>query len=185
MVGIDAGANEIFYAMRLGRLLDLVGDVSESRAPLRVLDAGCGKGWFARAMARFGHRVDGIDISQAAIEECRAQAADQDEYAVSALADWHPPYMYDVVYSVDVLFHVMDDDAWADSVRNLASLVRLGAGSSCPTTGPRPTTPGPPTSGPGGCPGTVRWCSRWATVPTSSAPTASATRRSDSSSSTG
>ncbi len=126
VVGIDAGANEIFYAMRLGRLLDLVGDVSESRAPLRVLDAGCGKGWFARAMARFGHRVDGIDISQAAIEECRAQAADQDEYAVSALADWHPPYMYDVVYSVDVLFHVMDDDAWADSVRNLASLVRLG-----------------------------------------------------------
>jgi 2-polyprenyl-3-methyl-5-hydroxy-6-metoxy-1,4-benzoquinol methylase len=126
VVGIDAGANEIFYAMRLGRLLDLVGDGSEVRAPLRILDAGCGKGWFARAMARFGHRVDGIDISQAAIEECRAQATGQDEYAVCPLADWRPPYLYDVVYSVDVLFHVMDDDAWAASVRNLASLVRLG-----------------------------------------------------------
>lgn len=126
VVGIDAGANEIFYSMRLGRLLDLVGDGSESRAPLRVLDAGCGKGWFARAMARFGHRVDGIDISEAAIEECREQATGQDEYAVCALSDWRPPYLYDVVYSVDVLFHVMDDDAWAASVRNLASLVRLG-----------------------------------------------------------
>lgn len=126
VVGIDAGANEIFYAMRLGRLLDLVGDGSESRAPLRILDAGCGKGWFARAMARFGHRVDGIDISAAAIEECRAQATGPDEYAVSALSDWRPPYLYDVVYSVDVLFHVMDDEAWAASVRNLASLVRLG-----------------------------------------------------------
>ncbi len=126
VVGIDAAANEILYAMRLGRLLDLVGDASEVRAPLRVLDAGCGKGWFARAMARFGHRVDGIDVSEAAIEECRAQAGGRDDYAVCALSDWRPPYLYDIVYSVDVLFHVMDDDAWAESVRNLASLVRLG-----------------------------------------------------------
>jgi 2-polyprenyl-3-methyl-5-hydroxy-6-metoxy-1,4-benzoquinol methylase len=122
---MDAAANEIFYAIRLGRLLDLVGDASESAAPLRVLDAGCGKGWFARSMVKFGHRVDGIDISEVAIAECRAQATGRDDYFVCDLAAWHPPYLYDIVYSVDVLFHVMDDAAWESAVRNLASLVRL------------------------------------------------------------
>lgn len=126
VVGLDHAGNEIFYQVRLGRLLDLVGDGADPLAPLRVLDAGCGKGWFARAMARFGHRVDGIDVSSVAIAECTEQAGDRDDYAVSELARWSPPYLYDVVYSVDVLFHIMEDDLWEASVLNLARQVRLG-----------------------------------------------------------
>jgi hypothetical protein len=34
--------------------------------------------------------------------------------------------LYDVVVAVDVLFHVLADDEWERSVRNLASLVGLG-----------------------------------------------------------
>jgi 2-polyprenyl-3-methyl-5-hydroxy-6-metoxy-1,4-benzoquinol methylase len=125
-VSLDHATNELFYALRLGRLIDVIGTATASAAPWRVLDAGCGKGYFARAMARFGHRVDGIDSSAAAIEECRQQAAGSENYAVSTLADWQPPYLYDVVYSVDVLFHIMDDSAWERSLSNLAALVRLG-----------------------------------------------------------
>lgn len=125
-LSFDHATNEIFYALRLGRLVDIVGDVTSPAAPLRILDAGCGKGYFARGMARFGHQVDGIDASPRAIEDCRASRVADDSYAVSTLAHWCPPYLYDVVYSIDVLFHVMDDEAWEASVRNLASLVRLG-----------------------------------------------------------
>ncbi len=70
-LGYDHPNNEIFYALRLGRLIDAVGDIGEPMAPVRVLDAGCGKGYFARGMGRFGHVVDGIDASPEAVEQCR------------------------------------------------------------------------------------------------------------------
>lgn len=125
-LSFDHATNEIFYALRLGRLIDIVGDASSVVAPLRVLDAGCGKGFFARAMARFGHQVDGIDTSPHAIDKCRNERVAADAYAVCSLSGWAPPYLYDVVYCIDVLFHIMDDSVWESSVRNLASLVRLG-----------------------------------------------------------
>ncbi|HEX3002626.1 MAG TPA: methyltransferase domain-containing protein [Angustibacter sp.] len=122
----DHATNEAFYALRLGRLLDIVGTSVSQVAPLRLLDAGCGKGWFSRALARCGHRVDGIDSSVAAIEECRRLAVGTERYEVSRLDTWAPPYLYDAVVTVDVLFHLMDDDLWRASVVNLASLVRFG-----------------------------------------------------------
>jgi SAM-dependent methyltransferase len=74
----------------------------------------------------FGHRVDGIDTSAFAIEECRRRRIGGERYAVSPLDAWHPPRLYDVVISVDVLFHIMDDSVWERSVRNLAGLTRGG-----------------------------------------------------------
>jgi len=122
----DHATNEIFYALRLGRLIDQMGDLSNRVTPLRVLDAGCGKGWFARAVARFGHQVDGIDSSAHAIEECRRLAVGNENYEQCLLQDWSPSYLYDVVYSIDVLFHIMDDEVWSQAVRALARAVRFG-----------------------------------------------------------
>ena len=41
--------------------------------PLRVLDAGCGQGTQAIALARLGHEVVGIDLSDALLETARAR----------------------------------------------------------------------------------------------------------------
>jgi 2-polyprenyl-3-methyl-5-hydroxy-6-metoxy-1,4-benzoquinol methylase len=122
----DHASNEAFYAMRLGRLLDVIGASASAVAPQHVLDAGCGKGWFTRALSRCGHRLDGIDSSDAAIAECRRLAVGNDHYAVCQLDAWAPTYLYDAVVAVDVLFHLMDDGVWRNSVANLAALVRLG-----------------------------------------------------------
>ncbi len=122
----DRAGHEAFSAMRLGRLLDVIGASSSAVAPLRLLDAGCGKGWFARALTRCGHRMDGIDSSEAAIQECRRLAVGGDHYEVCRLEAWAPAYLYDAVVAVDVLFHLMDDQVWRESVVNLAALVRLG-----------------------------------------------------------
>lgn len=75
-LGLDDASNELFYARRLGALLEIVGDGSNVVDPLFVLDAGCGKGYFARALARGGHRVDAIDASPSAVASCRARAAE-------------------------------------------------------------------------------------------------------------
>lgn len=118
--------NEVFYALRLGRLIDVLGLAEDPPRELLLLDAGCGKGYFSSAMGRFGQRVDGIDSSEHAIALCTDRAGARERYAVSTLADWAPAELYDAVYCVDVAFHIMEDDVWAASMRNLASLVRLG-----------------------------------------------------------
>ena len=126
-IGIDHAGNELFYARRLGTLLEIIGDHASTAEPLFVLDAGCGKGHFARGLARCGHRVDAIDAAAAAIAYCRAQEEEPSlQWAVSPLSGWSTPWLYDVAYAIDVLFHILDDDEWAASVANLASLVRYG-----------------------------------------------------------
>ena len=122
--GLSEAANEIFYRVRLGKLLELIGDLNAPNEPMFVLDAGCGKGRFSRELGACGFCVDGIDASEAAIVASRAAGGGR--YEVSTLAAWRSPTLYDVVMSIDVLFHILDEDEWASSVRNLASLIRLG-----------------------------------------------------------
>jgi len=125
-IGYAESVNAMLYAVRTARLVEVLGGASNVAAPLKVLDAGCGKGYFSRALASFGHLVDGIDTSPAAVESCRQQAGPNESYAVSSLTDWAPTHLYDAVLSIDVLYHILDDEEWQASVRSLASLVRLG-----------------------------------------------------------
>lgn len=125
-ISYDDTANAMLNSLRVGRLIDLIGTFSRPAAPLRLLDAGCGTGWLTRELASFGHQIDGIDTSEQALATCRARArADgRDRYGLSRLDEWAPSYLYDVVISVDVLFHIMEDAVWEASVRNLGMLVR-------------------------------------------------------------
>ena len=125
-VSFDRGTNAILYSVRLVRLVEALGFVTSDAAPLRVLDAGCGRGYFTRGMASFGHQVDGIDASANAVRSCREQQGGRERYEVSTLSAWSPNHLYDVVFSIDVLFHIMDDEEWEASVVNLARMVRLG-----------------------------------------------------------
>ena len=123
-VTFDEATNQMFYILRLGILLDIIGHHSSPVAPLFLLDAGCGKGWFSREMARFGHLVDGIDGSESAVAHCRERGGGP-RFFQSSLSGWHSPWLYDVVASIDVVFHILDDAEWERSMRNLASLVRM------------------------------------------------------------
>jgi len=55
------------HATALCRLLDV-------RAGQRVLDVGCGAGRYARALARRGLRVTGVDLSHELLEEARERS---------------------------------------------------------------------------------------------------------------
>ena len=125
-ISYDMSSNAMLYAVRTARLITALGDRSDPRAPLRILDAGCGKGNFTRSLAAFGHLVDGIDPSVHANNLCREQAGPGESFHVSTLSEWQAPYLYVAVVCIDVLYHLMDDAEWEASVRNLGQQVRLG-----------------------------------------------------------
>lgn len=122
-VGWDSYANEAFYVRRTASILEIIGDRAGGLDPVLALDAGCGKGYFCRALAKCGIIVEGIDASPEAIAYCREHGAGR--FEVATLAGFRSPFLYDVVFSVDVLFHILEDADWEASLANLASLVRL------------------------------------------------------------
>jgi 2-polyprenyl-3-methyl-5-hydroxy-6-metoxy-1,4-benzoquinol methylase len=124
-VSYDESTNRMFYLRRLSLLQQIIGNRADPLAPLFLLDAGCGKGWFSRELAAFGHQVDGIDGSAVAVARSR-EGGGGPRFARSTLSAWRSPWLYDAVVCVDVVFHILDEDEWERSVRNLASLVRLG-----------------------------------------------------------
>lgn len=64
------------------RATDLVERVAEPAPGARLLDVGCGRGRHARAFARRGYRVTGIDLSERALQTAR-ERADEEELDIT------------------------------------------------------------------------------------------------------
>jgi 2-polyprenyl-3-methyl-5-hydroxy-6-metoxy-1,4-benzoquinol methylase len=93
-------------------VLELLGDI----AGQRVLDAGCGEGYLARALAGRGARVTGIDLSPQLIEQARAKDPAGD-YRVADLSQPLPAGdSFDAVGSFLVLNDVADYRGFASTL---------------------------------------------------------------------
>lgn len=107
----------------LNRLLGLLGDLDGRPA----LDAGCGEGLLARAMAKRGAHVTGIDLSPRLIQHARAKDLDGTiDYRVGDLSRPHPALAgsFAAVGSFLVLNDVREYRGFA---RTLADLAKPGA----------------------------------------------------------
>ncbi len=98
----------------------------EVREPLSVLDIGCGQGRDALAIARFGHRVHGVDISETGIAQMREEAEGNGLPVSGQVADirsYVPDTTYDVLL-IDRTLHMLPD-----GVERIAIFTRLLAAS--------------------------------------------------------
>ncbi|HZD52779.1 MAG TPA: methyltransferase domain-containing protein [Woeseiaceae bacterium] len=119
---LSALRNCAFYAHRFGQLVGLLERHSRG-VDLRILDAGCGKGWLTDQLARLGHRMVGVDPSDSAIKICRATRSGRFvRTTLDGVVDRHG---FDVVICMDVLFHILDDAVWDNSLSNLAACLRM------------------------------------------------------------
>jgi SAM-dependent methyltransferase len=108
--GLSPEENYEFYAIRLGKILELVRRHASGERGLRILDAGCGRGHLTDALRRCGHRAIGIDSSPTAVT--RARESYGPHFEECRLDAMRPSVPFDVVLCVDVLFHILDDEAW-------------------------------------------------------------------------
>lgn len=123
-LSFDETDNRRFYMSRLGQLLRIIGDRGTDAAPLSLLDAGCGRGWFLAQLRSLGHDVDGVDVSRDALATARQLAPDA-ALRHGEVADFDSPRTYDVVYAIDLLIHVVDDDRWLRTLQRLAMLTSM------------------------------------------------------------
>jgi 2-polyprenyl-3-methyl-5-hydroxy-6-metoxy-1,4-benzoquinol methylase len=119
--GLSEKANQAFYHLRLGLILRLLVAHFGHDGGQRILDAGCGRGWLTGHLRALGYEVTGIDQSEAAIAYARKLYGDP--FAVAALDDFTPQGQFDAVISMDVLYHITDDEQWERSIGNLARAV--------------------------------------------------------------
>ena len=96
-----------WFAARREIILDCLATLLTEDRTYRIVDVGCGPGFFLEKLARFGS-VKGIDPSAAALAYARQRGAAVAQGALPdqlpCAADW-----YDVVTLLDVLEHVEDD----------------------------------------------------------------------------
>ncbi|GIG88226.1 class I SAM-dependent methyltransferase [Plantactinospora endophytica] len=89
-------------------------------APARILDAGCGRGDLARALARAGYTVTAVDVDPVTVGTAVARGAPA---IVADLLHYQDDRPFDVVLCVLSLHHMTD---LAGAVRRAWSLLRPG-----------------------------------------------------------
>jgi 2-polyprenyl-6-hydroxyphenyl methylase / 3-demethylubiquinone-9 3-methyltransferase len=90
-----------------------------------VLDMGCGAGFLSHALAKTGHHVTGIDLSEQSLEVARRlDTTGRVKYQVAdATATSFPSESFDVVCAMDLLEHVENPAAL---VREASRLLKPG-----------------------------------------------------------
>lgn len=93
----------------------------------RILDVGCGAGWFANSVSyHCGCSVVGIDFNQIAVERAQEVAGAlsvSTEFQTADLFTYEPAELFDVVVSLGVLHHTNDCIA---AVRRVCEFVKPG-----------------------------------------------------------
>ena len=87
----------------------------------RILDVGCGVGYFLQHAAKKGWQVYGTEFTDAAIESCREKGIIMNQGALSV--EWFEKESFDIITSFEVLEHINNP---RPEVAGFYSLLRRG-----------------------------------------------------------
>jgi ubiquinone/menaquinone biosynthesis C-methylase UbiE len=112
---VPAGSKPPDFAPRLAFLREHV------RAGERVLDVGCGEGWFAGGLVQAGASVVCLDVADEPLRRARERDASLDLRLIDADAGQWPleDASFDVVWTGATIEHVADTAGWLSEVRRV------------------------------------------------------------------
>jgi len=125
-LGLGEEFNRWMYAVRRRVFLrEVRGRLDPSRA--RVLDVGSGTGFYVERWQELGVRdITGVDLTSVAVERLRGRFPELvfEQLDITEALPNLPPF--DAISAMDVLFHIVDDDAYARAFENIAALLAPG-----------------------------------------------------------
>ncbi len=92
----------------------------------RVLEIGCGTGFFVDWYFKRGAEVSGIDIAEASIRKMSQRFRGDFRVQDIAAVDYRPAQSVDIVDMWDVTYHIVDDQAFAQAIDNIAMSLKPG-----------------------------------------------------------
>ena len=107
---------------------DLLDELDPSRQTGRLIDVGCGRGWFLIEAAKRGWEVTGTEYSDKAVELC--EAAGINMFKGPLRVEEHEPGSFDVVTSFEVMEHINN---LHEEVAKFETLLRPGGLFYCTT----------------------------------------------------
>ncbi|HUK64584.1 MAG TPA: class I SAM-dependent methyltransferase [Dongiaceae bacterium] len=123
--GLSLAYNRACYELRrevLGRALAARGFDPRGR---RVLDVGCGTGFFTAYYLDRGAVVTGLDIAPTSIARL-GERFPGTRFVLADVSETRPDGSYDLVNAFDVLYHIVDDTRWERAVAHLCEVVAPG-----------------------------------------------------------
>ena len=119
--GVPAGRQPPEFALRRRFLLEHVS------AGERVLDVGCGEGWFTSELARAGVQVVGIDVAEEPLRRARERDPGLDLRLMDADGPWPiEDASFDAVWAGETIEHVADTAGWLSEAAPRAAPGRAG-----------------------------------------------------------
>jgi ubiquinone/menaquinone biosynthesis C-methylase UbiE len=111
---VPAGLAPTEFALRRRFLLEHV-----ARGE-RVLDVGCGEGWFASELARAEVEVVGVDVTEEPLRRARARDAELDVRLMDPDGPWPlQDASVDAVWAGETIEHVADTAGWLSEARRV------------------------------------------------------------------
>jgi len=123
--GLSLDYNRACYALRrfaLDRALARAGFDPRGR---RVLDVGCGTGFFVEYYLARGAQVTGLDLTEASVARLSAKFP-QARFVRADIAEQPVAGAHELVNVFDVFFHVTDDARWQAALGHAAQAVAPG-----------------------------------------------------------
>jgi SAM-dependent methyltransferase len=124
--------NRWAYRVRRARFMDMVR--THVSSPGAVLDVGSGTGFYVACWEEMGAAaITGLDLTRTAVQalqrrysQHRFVNADIGTNLADLVCAGLQPAAFDTVSAMDVLFHLVDDEAYARALANVRSLLRPG-----------------------------------------------------------
>jgi 2-polyprenyl-3-methyl-5-hydroxy-6-metoxy-1,4-benzoquinol methylase len=122
--------NRWAYRVRGARFDAAVHRLDLELPDFKAVDVGSGTGFYVDRWLRLGARVTGLDLTDTAIDNLRMAYPEADflraDIADRAVVGQVGAGTADVVSAMDVLFHIVDDEAFMAAVTNIRDLLRPG-----------------------------------------------------------
>jgi SAM-dependent methyltransferase len=140
-LGLGEAWNQWAYAVRRRIFRRHVRRLRRDWSSARVLDVGSGTGFYVKNWLELGVReLTASDITNAVVNRLRGEYPGLDVHRVDIGDDVSAleAGSYDVISAFDILFHIVDDEAYFRAMANMASLLKPG-GTLVFTDKPRPS----------------------------------------------